>query len=49
MLIDVMNGHGLEHLVQFLTGEKNTLDLILTSFSDSFRKHIPQTNLVTII
>ena len=31
MLIDIMNDHGLEHLVYFPTREKNILDLILTS------------------
>ena len=32
MLTDVMDDHGLEPVVQFRTRDKNTLDLILTSF-----------------
>ena len=38
MLIDVMNDHGLEQLVHFPTGEKNTLDLILTSLPGQFQE-----------
>ena len=42
MLIDVMNDHGLEELVQFATREKNTLVLILTFLPDQFqKKHSP--------
>ena len=42
MLIDVMNDHGLEQLVQFPTCEKNTLDLILTSPPRQFHEiHSP--------
>ena len=42
MLIDVMNDHGLEQLVQFPTREKNTLDLILTSLPGQFQEiHSP--------
>ena len=37
MLIDIMNDHGLEQLVHFPTREKNTLDLLLTSFSGQFQ------------
>ena len=50
MLIDIMNDHGLEQLVHFPTREKNTLDLILTFlFLVSFKKYIPQTNLVSMM
>ena len=38
MLIDVMTDHGLEQLVHFLTREKNTLDLILTSLPVQFQE-----------
>ena len=38
MLIDVMNDHGLEQLVNFPTREKNTLDLILTSLPGQFQE-----------
>ena len=37
MLIDIMNDHGLEQLVHFLTREKNTLDLLLTSLPGQFQ------------
>ena len=33
ILIDIMNYHGLEQLVNFSARERNTLDLILTSLS----------------
>ena len=36
-LIDIMNDHGLEQMVHFLTREKNTLDLILTTLPDQFQ------------
>ena len=36
ILIDIMNGHGLEQLVSFPTRERNTLDLILTSLPGQF-------------
>ena len=43
ILIDIMNDHGLEQLVNFPTTERNTLDLILTSlpcqFVDTFMVH----------
>ena len=38
MLIDIMNDHGLEQLVQFPTREKNTLDLFLTSMPGLFQE-----------
>ena len=38
MLIDVMNDHGLEQLMQFPTLEKNNLDLILTSLLGQFQE-----------
>ena len=38
MLIDVMNDYGLEKLVQFLTREQNTLDLILTSLPGQYQE-----------
>ena len=42
MLIDVMNDHGLEHLVHFLTREKNTSDFILASLPGQFQEtHSP--------
>ena len=42
ILIDIMNGHGLEQLVHFPTLEKNTLDLILTSVPGQFQEiHSP--------
>ena len=42
MLIDVINDHGFEQLVQFPTREKNTLDLILTSLPGQFHEiHSP--------
>ena len=36
MLIDIMNDHGLEQLVNFPTREQNTLDLLLTSLPNLF-------------
>ena len=36
ILIDIMNDHGLEQLVNFPTRERNTLDLILTSLPGRF-------------
>ena len=36
ILIDIMNDHGLEQLVDFPTRERNTLDLILTSLPGQF-------------
>ena len=36
ILIDIMNNHGLEQLVNFPTRERNTLDLILTSLPGQF-------------
>ena len=36
ILIDIMNDHGLEQLVNFPTKERNTLDLILTSLPGQF-------------
>ena len=36
VLVDIMNDHGLEQLVNFKTREKNTLDLILTSLPWEF-------------
>ena len=42
MLIDTMNGHGLEQLVHFPTRGKNTLDLIRTSLPGQFQEiHSP--------
>ena len=42
MLIDIMNDHCLEQLVQFPTWEKNTLDLFLTSMPGLFQEiHSP--------
>ena len=49
MLLDIMNDHGLEQLVHFPIGEKNTLDLILTPFLVNFKKYIRHTNLVTMM
>ena len=46
ILIDIMNDHGLEQMVHFPTREKNTLDLILTTLSVSFKMSTPLTNLV---
>ena len=37
ILIDIMNDHGLEEMVQFPTREKNTLDLILTTLPCQFQ------------
>ena len=37
ILIDIMNDHGLEQMVDFPTREKNTLDLILTTLPDQFK------------
>ena len=37
MLLDIMNDHGLEQLVHFLTREKNTLELLLTSLPGQFQ------------
>ena len=45
MLIEVMNDHGLEQLVQFPIREKNTLDLILTSLPE----YISQINFVIMM
>ena len=36
ILIDIMNDHGLEQLVNFPTRERNILDLILTSLPGQF-------------
>ena len=36
ILIDIMNDHGFEQLVNFPTRERNTLDLILTSLPGQF-------------
>ena len=36
ILIDIMNDHGLEQLINFPTRERNTLDLILTSLPGQF-------------
>ena len=36
ILIDIMNYHGLEQLVNFPTRERNTLDLIMTSLPGQF-------------
>ena len=36
LLIDIIYDHGLEQMVHFPTQEKNTLDLILTSFPGQF-------------
>ena len=36
ILIDIMNDHGLEQLVNFPTRERNTLDLMLTSLPGQF-------------
>ena len=36
-MIDITNDHGLEQMVHFLTREKNTLDLILTTLPDQFK------------
>ena len=42
LLTDVMNDHGLEQLVQFITWEKNIFDLTLTSLPGQFQEiHIP--------
>ena len=42
VLVDIMNDHGLEQLVNFPTREENTLDLILTSLSRQFQEvHSP--------
>ena len=42
ILIDVMSEHGLEQMVHFLTREKNTLNLILTTLSGQFQNvHSP--------
>ena len=35
-LVNIMNDHGLEQLVHFPTGERNTLDLIMTSLPAQF-------------
>ena len=37
ILIDIMNDHGLEQMVNFPTREKNTLDLILTTLPGQFQ------------
>ena len=36
-MIDIMNDHGLEQMVQFPTREKNTLDLILVTLPSQFQ------------
>ena len=42
VLVDIMNDHGLEQLVNFPTQEENTLDLILTSLPGQFQEvHSP--------
>ena len=42
ILVDIMNGHGLEQMVHFSTREKNTLDLILPSLPGQFQDvHCP--------
>ena len=42
VLVDIMNDHGLEQLVNFPTREENTLDLILTSLPGQFQEvHSP--------
>ena len=38
MLIGVMNDYGLEKMVQFLTREQNTLDLIFTSLPGQYQE-----------
>ena len=43
ILIDIMNGHGLEQMVHFPTREKNTLDLIHTTLPGQFQDvHSPE-------
>ena len=37
ILIDIMNDHGLEHMVHLPTREKNTLDLILATLPGQFQ------------
>ena len=46
ILIDVMNDHGLEQLVQFPTWKKNTFDLILTSYSSKTNAIKHRNNLI---
>ena len=42
VLVDIMNDHGLEQLVNFPTREENTLDMILTSLPGQFQEvHSP--------
>ena len=42
VLVDIMNDHGLQQLVNFPTREENTLDLILTSLPGQFQEvHSP--------
>ena len=42
VLVDIMNDHGLEQLVNFPTRKENTLDLILTSLPGQFQEvHSP--------
>ena len=42
VLVDIMNDHGLEQLVNLPTREENTLDLILTSLPGQFQEvHSP--------
>ena len=42
VLVDIMNDHGLEQLVNFPTREENTLDLLLTSLPGQFQEvHSP--------
>ena len=38
ILVDIMNDHGLQQLVNFPTREKNTLDLILTLLPGQFQE-----------
>ena len=49
MLVDIMNDHGLEQLVNFPTREKKTLDLIRTSLPTQFVDiHSPDSNHDTV-
>ena len=38
VLVDIVNDHGLEQLVNFPTRDKNTLDLILPSLPGQFQE-----------
>ena len=38
MLVDIMNNHGLEQLVNIPTQEETTLDFILTSLPGQFQE-----------